>query len=125
MAKRTVLFDDITGKEIPEGEGGTIRFSLQDEYYEVDLSKESFTKLEKALKPFLDVAMSVDAPHQAPPMPRTVGARKATASGRGSGMSKDQLDAVRTWLRSQGHDVSDRGRIKGDLMALYEEAHKK
>jgi hypothetical protein len=47
-----------------------------------------------------------------------------SAGGTGSGLDKEQLQAAREWLRAQGHDVSDRGRIKGELMDLYEAAHK-
>lgn len=62
-----------------------------------------------------------------PPATRTRGtAKRAAAPGRGgSGLSKDELEAARTWLRAQGHSVSDRGRVKAELLALYEEAHKR
>lgn len=50
-------------------------------------------------------------------------ASKPATKPTGSGMSKEQLIAVREWLRSQGHEVSERGRIKADLLKLWEEAH--
>lgn len=41
----------------------------------------------------------------------------------GTGMSKEQLQNVRQWLRANGEQVSERGRIAGPLMKKYEDAH--
>jgi hypothetical protein len=123
MAKVIRLIDDFTGKELGEGEGLTVHFSLQDAYYEMDLSADSFAKLEKVLGPWLEKATEVDPPRQevVTPSTRRVPVRQ-TATG--SGMSKDQLQAVRDWANANGFDVAPRGRIKGEVIAAYEAAHK-
>lgn len=54
MAQRTVYVDDITGKEIPHGEGGTVKVGLDGVWYEVDLSNDSKAKLEELLEPYLN-----------------------------------------------------------------------
>lgn len=48
---------------------------------------------------------------------------KAAAKPTGSGMSKEQLASIREWLRANGHEVSDRGRISSKLLGIWEEAH--
>jgi hypothetical protein len=58
-------------------------------------------------------------------------ARTASASG-GSDMTssrgparrdKEQLGAIREWARANGHKVSDRGRIPGEIEAAFQAAH--
>ena len=129
MAKKLVYLDDIDGTPIEDGSaGGPIEFSLGEKFYRIDLSEKNTTKLTKALAPFIEKAEEVEPPKPEPvivPASRNTRRSSAGDGGGGSGMSKEQLQAVREWLRSQGHDVSDRGRIKGELMALYEAAHAK
>jgi hypothetical protein len=104
MAKKTIttLIDDLDGTEADQ----SISFAFEGVNYSIDLSDKNADKFRSAIKPYLD---------------------SATRSGRGSGTrassstktSKEELDAARTWLRKEGHEVSDRGRIKGELMELY------
>lgn len=128
MARVTRYVDDMTGKEIEEGQGGPVRFSLQDDYYEMDLSNDSLAKLEKLLQPYMDKAMVSEAPRvvEAPARGRGRRAAVAPSPGRGgSGLSKDQLDAIRAWARANGYEVADRGRIKGEIIEAFEAAHTK
>lgn len=126
MARKVVYVDDLDGSEISEEDGGPVEFSLAGKYYRIDLSSKNFVKLEKALAPFVAKAAEAEPPQ--PEQRATRGGRRASTGGRGgtgSGLDKEQLQAVRDWLRSQGHEVSDRGRVKAELMALYEAAHQK
>lgn len=127
MARKVVYVDDLDGTEIAEGEGGPVFFGLDDKRYQLDLSAKSRAKLEKALAPFIDKAAEVEEEPAAPVRTRGTAKRAASSSpGRGgSGLSKDELEAARQWLRKQGHEVSDRGRIKGELLELYLSAHKR
>lgn len=79
-----------------------------------------------------DVLNSAERYYESGNTPPTTGRRRGRPAGSrnkaeskpsGSGMSKEQLVSVREWLRSQGHEVSDRGRVKADLLKLWEEAH--
>ena len=36
---------------------------------------------------------------------------------------KEQLGAIREWARANGHQVSDRGRIPGEVEAAFQAAH--
>lgn len=118
MSKRLVLADDITGKEIPEGGGGTIQFSLRGEFFEIDLADESLAKLEKALATYIEHAVSVEAPSE--PVRKGRGPLKLTKL---PGKGPDYLAAVRTWARANGYELSDRGRIKAEIQEAYEAAH--
>jgi hypothetical protein len=106
MAQRTqVLYvDDIDGSEA----AGTVRFGLGGHDYEIDLSQQHADELRAAISPFLAVARKV------PSTRRPVRAARAARH--------DQSD-VRTWARSEGLKISDRGRIPADVLAKYESAH--
>ena len=38
-------------------------------------------------------------------------------------MTRDELQNIRAWARANGHPVSDRGRIKADIIDAYHAAH--
>ncbi|GAA2039188.1 Lsr2 family protein [Agromyces tropicus] len=102
MAKRVVetLIDDLDGSDADR----TVSFALDGDQYSIDLSGENIDKLEAALAPY-------------------IGAARKTASRGGGGRRRssaagDTKDA-REWLRSNGHQVSDRGRIPAPLIELY------
>lgn len=114
MAERIVrqLIDDLDGTEITNGGGERIEFAFRGTAYQIDLTTANAAKLDKALKPYVDAAMKV----------RSSRARRSSAGGNGSA-SKKQLSAIREWARKNGHEVSDRGRIKGEVVAAFEAAH--
>ena len=114
MAERILrqLIDDIDGSDITDGAGERVEFSLRGSSYQIDLSEANVTKLEKALKPYIDAAMQV----------RSARATRTKVSSNGKA-SKEQLTAVREWARAHGHDVSDRGRIKSEVFEAFEAAH--
>ncbi|HEX6953375.1 MAG TPA: Lsr2 family protein [Agromyces sp.] len=104
MAKRIVetLVDDLDGSEADR----TIAFSINGEGYAIDLSSANAEKFDAALAPFVDAAR------------RTSSGRAGGGARRRGGGSGDTKDA-REWLRSNGHQVSDRGRIPAPLLELY------
>lgn len=113
MAKKVVttteFVDDIDGGKA----AGTVRFAFEGTNYEIDLSKRNRTAFEKALKPYVGAAR------------RVRGARRSTAGSRSRGVRATRSDvaAVREWARANGHEVSDRGRIAGEVQDLYDAAH--
>lgn len=107
------IVDDIDGSEISDGNGERVEFSLRGVDYQIDLSKANAAKLDKALKPYISAAMKVGGSRQ----PRRT---KASANGRAS---SEQLAAIRDWARKNGYEVSDRGRIKNEIVAAFEAAH--
>jgi hypothetical protein len=122
MAQRTVieLTDDLDGKPIPDGKGETIRFSLDRQEYEIDLTEKNAKALREAFGKYVAAAR------------RTAGARGAGSrrdgsarSGRtSSGTARDyDPKAVRVWAESQGIEVSQRGRVPADLVAKFQAAN--
>lgn len=113
MAKTTTvtITDDIDGSANAQ----TYELTYEGTAYTIDLSKKNKSALDKALKPYLDSATRVRGTRTG----RRGGARgRSDTSGR-----RQDLGDVRAWLRSQGHQVSDKGRIPRELMAEYDAAH--
>lgn len=106
MAKKISVVDDIDGTE-PAVEK---TFSYDGVDYEIDLAAANITKLERALKPFIDAARKAGRPST----------RRTKVS---SPQSKTDLDAIRSWARSKGRKVSDRGRIPKDIIADFNQQH--
>ncbi|MGU3500881.1 histone-like nucleoid-structuring protein Lsr2 [Mycobacterium sp. C31M] len=115
MAERIVrqLIDDIDGSEIAAGGGERVEFSVQGIEYRIDLTNANIAKLNKVLKPYVDAAAKVRKP----------GPRRVKKAGSNSASSKEQLSAVREWARKKGYEVSDRGRIKAEIVEAFEAAH--
>lgn len=108
MATREIIewIDDLDGQDIT-GASETIRFGLDGIGYEIDLGPRNAQALRDALQPYVAKGR------------RVAGQRTATPKAGRTRVDPEQLAAARRWLRSRGHEVSDRGRIKGELMDLY------
>jgi len=114
MAERIVrqLIDDLDGTEIPNGGGERIEFAFRGVSYQIDLTAANAAKLDKALKPYIDAAIRL----------RRTRGRRSSIGSNGSA-SKEQLSAIREWARKNGYEVSDRGRIKAEVVEAFEAAH--
>lgn len=110
MAKQTTvtLIDDLDGGKAEE----TIRFGLDGNQYEIDLSKKNAAALRKAIAPFKDASR----PAQEAAAKRTYRARGTT----GSPSRKNELAAVREWAEANGIAVAARGRIAASVIEQYE-----
>lgn len=102
-----LLIDDLDGSNADE----TIYFGFEKVNYEIDLSAENAQRFRELLEPYIKAARKVGRQ-----------ARGATPKGRTAGQKFD-LVAVRAWARSQGHEVSDRGRVPTAILEAYERAH--
>ena len=114
MAKRVIqeLIDDLDGKPADE----SVTFGLDGVQYSIDLSKKNAEKLRAALKPYISAGTKVGRS-------AIVGAR--TAGGRGRSTTRgdrDQNRAIREWAQGAGYQVSDRGRIKQEIVDQYHAA---
>lgn len=110
VAKRVieVFHDDLDGTE----GASTVKFGLDGKSYEIDLSGKNEKALRKVLAKYLDAATPV--------------ANASAAQGRrkyGTGPVRRDTKHIREWLRGQGVEISDRGRIPTDLMQRYEVAN--
>ena len=107
MAQRVQiqLVDDLDGSEADE----TITFALDGANYEIDLSEANAKKLRDSFSRWVG------------------GARKSSGrgrrSGRRGGAPRRDVGAVREWARSNGHQVSERGRIPAPVQEAYDKAH--
>lgn len=105
-----VMTDDMSGDKADK----TMEFSLSGVDYEIDLSDKNFTKYVNQFQELISHA-------------RVVGRRKGKMSksrGNGAtGMSSEQLAAVRRWARDNGYpNLSDRGRVPGEVLTAFEAA---
>lgn len=108
MAKRVVeiLVDDLTGEESDKIE--TLTYSLDNVSYEIELAPKNADKFRGLFQDYIAVS-------------RKTGGRRSssTRASSGSGRSKEELAQMREWLRANGHEVSDRGRISQELQDIY------
>ena len=102
-----VLVDDLDGTEATE----TVAFGLDGTAYEIDLNDANAASLREALSGYVGHAPKV-----------TGGGRRTRRSSGGSASSSNTKD-VREWAKSQGMEVSERGRISADVQQAYDAAH--
>ena len=102
MARRTqtILVDDIDGSEASQ----TVTFALDGVTYEIDLNEEHAAALRESLEEWVGKA-------------RRTGGRRSSGRRRSSGPSDTQK--IREWARSQGLEVSDRGRVSAEVRKAY------
>ncbi len=113
MARTMVvtLIDDLDGTVATE----TIRFALDGADYEIDLSEANARALRDVLAPWAAAG-------------RRVGGRgrgrstKPAATVRGP-VDPAQNGAIRAWARSNGYELSDRGRIPAAIAEAFQAAH--
>ena len=108
-----VLVDDIDGSEAAE----TVSFALDGTSYEIDLNEGNATSLREALSGFVGHARKVSGGGS-----RRSGGGSRRSGGSSTGSSSNTR-AVREWARSNGYDVSERGRISADVQQAYDAAH--
>ena len=103
-----VLVDDLDGTEATE----TVSFGLDGTTYEIDLNDANAASLREALSGYVGHARKV-----------TGGGRRTRRSSGGSSSSSSNTKDVREWAKSQGMEVSERGRISADVQRAYDAAH--
>jgi len=124
--KTTVQYlDDLNGEQAAE----TITFSIDRVSYAIDLSAENATALREDLATWVEHARrtggrrttTTRASRRAPEN-NTRGAASA-ASEAPPGTGGERNATVRHWARSNGHEVSARGRIPATVLAAFNAAH--
>lgn len=97
-----LLIDDTDGSEATE----TIKFSLGNDTYEIDLSERNANALKKSLSRYVDHARKVVIPTK----------HKSRANRE---LIQIESNAIRTWAKARGYKISDRGRIPRNIEAEY------
>lgn len=114
MARKVnvTLVDDIDGSEAVE----TVLFSIDGSSYEIDLSAQNSAELRDALAKFVGHARRAAKTQR-------VAARPAASVRTSASVDREQIQAIRVWARSNGHTVSDRGRIPANIVDAYNASH--
>ena len=86
-------------------------FGLDGTTYEIDLNDSNAAALREALSGYVGHARKV-----------TGGARRGRKASGASSTGTNTKD-VREWAKSQGMEVSERGRISADVQQAYDAAH--
>ena len=100
-----VVTDDLDGSAGAQA----VAFGLDGVSYEMDLGQPNRARLAGALAPFIEAGRKV-----------TGGGRRSPAAARGPRIDRAE---IRTWARSAGLEVSERGRLSAEVMKQYEAAH--
>ncbi|MGO1562951.1 MAG: histone-like nucleoid-structuring protein Lsr2 [Actinomycetaceae bacterium] len=110
MVRQTItkLIDDIDGSPADS----TVTFALDGERFEIDLSDANAAKLRESFAPWVAGARPVRGQR------RTGGSRPA-AGRRSRSTSSSEAQAIREWARENNIEVSDRGRIKAEIVEQY------
>jgi hypothetical protein len=119
LATKTVVMvvDDITGDTLPENQGQTVRFGLDGQDYEIDLSAEHAAEFRDAVRKYIHAGRRVGQTQS-----RAIRGR-ATAPPTPAPSPRRDTAAIREWARAHGHQVSDRGRISSTVLEAYAARH--
>lgn len=113
MAARTIvtIYDDLDNSE----GASTVSFSYRGLSYEIDLGEKNQAAMDKALAKYISAARRKTGSSA----PSAIGRRRGGARTKGP----TELSAIRAWAQENGFEVSDRGRIPGEVQAAYDAAH--
>lgn len=93
----------------------TVAFALDGTSYEIDLCEQHAGELRDDLASYVGAARKAGRNSSR----STSGGRKASSNGAGG----PNLTEVREWARSNGFEVSERGRVSTKVLDAYNEAH--
>jgi Lsr2 len=113
MVREFLLRDDLDGST---ENVRNLTYTVDGQDYEIDLSEDNVQRFHEALEPF--VAKSREVKRQAAPTRRRGDGRRSSA-----GSTRDDIPQIRQWAQAAGFDVSERGRIKKEIIDKYDEAH--
>ncbi|MCD0442475.1 MULTISPECIES: histone-like nucleoid-structuring protein Lsr2 [Glycomyces] len=117
MAKKTqvILIDDIDGSKAEE----TVKFAIDGQAYEIDLSASHAKELRDALEKFQEAGTRLGRYSLGAPR----GPVRGAAAPRRQTVDREQNKAIREWAERNGKRVSPRGRIPQAIVEEYNAAH--
>ncbi|MDL5154839.1 histone-like nucleoid-structuring protein Lsr2 [Actinomycetospora termitidis] len=124
MAQKTVvtLVDDLTGEESEDIT--TVEFALDGVTYEIDLDDKNSAELRDSLAQYVAAARRTGGRRAA-----GGGGRRRASGGAGTGTpratspggyDRETSKQIRDWARSEGFEVSDRGRVPNNVVEAWE-----
>lgn len=129
MAQKTIvqLVDDLDGTTTSDIE--TVSFALDGASYEIELSPGNARKLRDHMAEFVTEARRTGGRKKrgTATATATATATKPAATAKPTPApapsNREQTKAIREWARSQGHNLSSRGRIPAHIIEEFEQAH--
>ncbi len=112
LITRVYLVDDLDGSE---DDVTTVHFALDGRDFEIDLSARNDERLREKLARFVDAATPVKSPKAS--------SAKRTAKAAVASTGRDQAQVIRDWARSNGFEISTRGRISKAIQDAFNSAH--
>lgn len=109
MGQKITIVDDIDGETEAVGD---LTFFVDGQEYSVDLSEEHMEHYKGLIDEHRNMLKEL-AEYGRP-------LKRQTPLAAPRGRTPEQLKEIRTWLRAQGHEVKDQGRIPEKLMDLWE-----
>lgn len=108
MATSIIKVDDLDAKTTEDVETCTITFAVGDERgsFEIDLGAEN----RAAAKEYLVSLRNAG---------RAVKSAKGEPSTKRTRTSRGDAEKIREWAKAKGYEVSERGRISGEVRAAY------
>ena len=102
MSKKTItmLVDDLDDTQIVDGEGETVRFSLDGKNYELDLTNAHANELHSAFDRYVKAARNVGGRQSSSTSSRNVGGRR--------GATAVDPKTVREWAKANKVELSAR-----------------
>ena len=126
MAQKTVvtLVDDLTGEESEDIT--TVEFALDGVTYEIDLDDKNSASLRDALADYVAAARRTGGRRATGTTRRRsggagTGTPRATSPG---GYDRETSKQIREWAKTQGFEVSDRGRVPNNVVEAWEAQRK-
>ena len=109
-----VLTCDLHDGEVPAEE--TVTFAVDGTTYAFELCADHLQEFRDTVGRYVASARRAD-------QPRRSRRRAAESSGPARRSGATDLSEVRSWARSQGYKVSDRGRISAEVQEAFEAAN--
>ena len=118
MARKTIvtLVDDLTGEQAQDI--STVEFAVDGVTYELDPTDDNSAKLRDALAPYASAGRKISGRRRGGIRP----GRPSGAPGSAAGYNRETLKSIRTWAKDNGHSVSDRGRLSGEVLQAWQAA---
>ncbi|MGA5506965.1 histone-like nucleoid-structuring protein Lsr2 [Streptomyces umbrinus] len=107
----TTYVDDLTGEESTAI--ATHSILVDGAGVEIDLTDENYERLLELLNPYL----------HAKGARRVRGAMKAKGKTKQAVGEKEDSSAIRAWAKSNGYEVSDRGRVPASIREAYQKVN--
>jgi hypothetical protein len=103
---------DVCGRDLDDSSVSSERaFTIDGVPYQIDLCSDHAAEFSSAIAPFVANGRRISRPRQA----KATGSRSPRQAG--------DLKSVRTWAAANGFEVSERGRLPGQVIAAYNSAN--